>query len=133
MGLAAQEPAATDAAGMPKCRRASPAKVRDNGWGVARAVGQLSSRLLGGKTPTLRGEMRTKDEIRAVNEQHWARMVREGCGFTRPWLNLNRDLLRQYVEGQLDPVPAPLLEMYPVNVLVDIEDKKVLCLASGSG
>jgi hypothetical protein len=60
-------------------------------------------------------------------------MVREGCGFTRPWLNLNRDLLRQYVEGQLDPVPAPLLEMYPVNVLVDIEDKKVLCLASGSG
>jgi SAM-dependent methyltransferase len=74
-----------------------------------------------------------KDEIGAVNEQHWARMVKEGCGFTRPWLNLNRDLLHRYVEGRLDPVPAALLEMYPVNVLVDIEGKKVLCLASGGG
>jgi SAM-dependent methyltransferase len=77
--------------------------------------------------------MKIEDEIRAVNEQHWARMVKEGCGFTRPWLNLNRDLLHQYVEGQLDPVPAPLLEMYPVNVLATIEGKQVLCLASGGG
>jgi SAM-dependent methyltransferase len=77
--------------------------------------------------------MKIEDEIRAVNKQHWARMVKEGCGFTRPWLNLNRDLLHQYVEDQLDPVPAPLLDMYPVNVLVNIEGKQVLCLASGGG
>ena len=40
--------------------------------------------------------MKMKDEIGAVNGQHWARMVREECEFTRPWLNLNRDLLHQY-------------------------------------
>jgi ubiquinone/menaquinone biosynthesis C-methylase UbiE len=77
--------------------------------------------------------MRINDKIGTINEQHWARMVKDGCEFTRPWLNLNRDLLHQYVEGQLDPVPAPLLEMYPANVLVNIEGKKVLCLASGGG
>lgn len=77
-------------------------------------------------------EMST-DEIAAINKQHWARMVKEGCGFTNPWLNLNRRVLRQYVEGQLETVPEPFLEMYPVNVLADIEGKEVLCLASGGG
>lgn len=77
--------------------------------------------------------MKIEDEISAVNEQHWARMVKEGCGFTRPWLNLNRDLLHQYVEGELNPVPAPLLDIYPVSVLANIEGKQVLCLASGGG
>jgi SAM-dependent methyltransferase len=37
------------------------------------------------------------------------------------------------VQGQLDPVPAPLIDMYPRDVLVDIEGKDVLCLASGGG
>jgi SAM-dependent methyltransferase len=77
--------------------------------------------------------MRIQDEIGAANKRHWERMVEEGCGFTRPWLNLNRTLLSQYVQGHLDPVPAPLLEMYPANVLADIEGKEVLCLASGGG
>lgn len=77
--------------------------------------------------------MKTNDKIGTVNEQHWARMVKDGCEFTRPWLNLNRDLLHHYVEGRLDPVPEPLLGMYPVNVLLDIEGKQVLCLASGGG
>ena len=77
--------------------------------------------------------MRIQDEIGVVNEQHWERMVEEGCGFTRPWLNLDRALIRQYAQGQLDPVPAPLIEMYPANVLADVEGKEVLCLASGGG
>lgn len=77
--------------------------------------------------------MSIKDEIGAANERHWARMVREGCEFTRPWLNLDRDLLLRYVEGRLDPVPTPLLEMYPVNVLANVEGRQVLCLASGGG
>ena len=81
----------------------------------------------------MRGEMRIKDEIGAVNKRHWARMVEEECGFTRPWLNLDRNLLCQYVEGQLDTVPALLLEMYPVSVLEGVEGKEVLCLASGGG
>jgi SAM-dependent methyltransferase len=78
-------------------------------------------------------DMSANDEIAAANKQHWERMVKESCGFTRPWLNLNRNLLRQYVAGQLGPVPAPLLEVYPVNVLANIEGKEVLCLAAGGG
>ena len=74
-----------------------------------------------------------QDEIGSVNERHWERMVKEGCGFTRPWLDLDRALVRQYAQGQLDPVPAPLIEMYPANVLADVEGKDVLCLASGGG
>ncbi len=81
----------------------------------------------------MRGEMRSMDEFAAVNKEHWVRMVQEGCGFTRPWLNLDRDLLRQCVAGQLDGVPEPLLDMYPVKVLADVEGKEVLCLASGGG
>jgi ubiquinone/menaquinone biosynthesis C-methylase UbiE len=77
--------------------------------------------------------MRSEDEIAAVNRQDWARRVKEGSRFTRPWLNLNRDLLRQCVAGQLDGVPEPLLDMCPVKVLADVEGKEVLCLASGGG
>jgi len=60
-------------------------------------------------------------------------MVKEGCGFTRPWLELDGDALRRYATGQLDPVPEGLIEMYPLGVLADVEGKEVLCLASGGG
>jgi SAM-dependent methyltransferase len=77
--------------------------------------------------------MRVQDEIGAANRRHWERMVQEGCGFTRPWLDMNCTLLGQYAQGQLDPVPASLLEIYPTDVLADVEGKDVLCLASGGG
>lgn len=70
--------------------------------------------------------MDVQDDIGAANKRHWERMVRQGCGFTRPWLNLDRALLDQYVTGQLDPVPAPLIEIYPPSVLTNVEGKDVL-------
>jgi ubiquinone/menaquinone biosynthesis C-methylase UbiE len=60
-------------------------------------------------------------------------MVKEGCEFTRPWLELDASLIDQYVKGQLNPIPEPLLAMYPPNVLADVEGKDVLCLAAGGG
>jgi 2-polyprenyl-3-methyl-5-hydroxy-6-metoxy-1,4-benzoquinol methylase len=60
-------------------------------------------------------------------------MAREGCGFTRPWLNLDRALVRQYARGELTPAPEFLSEMYPARLLADVEDRDVLCLASGGG
>ena len=77
--------------------------------------------------------MNTRDEIAAINEKHWEKMVKEGCGFTVPWLDLDRDLIRRYVAGELELVPEPLIEMYPASVLANVEDKDVLCLASGGG
>jgi SAM-dependent methyltransferase len=74
-----------------------------------------------------------QDEIATINERHWQKMVKEGCGFTRPWLDLDPLLIRQYAKGRLEPVPEPLIEMYPATVLAEVEGKDVLCLASGGG
>jgi ubiquinone/menaquinone biosynthesis C-methylase UbiE len=77
--------------------------------------------------------MSEQDQIATVNKAWWERMVREGCGFTQPWLDLDPDLVRQHARGQLDAVPEPLIEMYPAHVLVSVEGKDVLCLATGGG
>jgi SAM-dependent methyltransferase len=77
--------------------------------------------------------MTEKDEIAAINERHWEKMVKQGCGFTRPWLDLDRTVVRQYVSGALDAVPGSLAEMYPLSVLAHVEVKDVLCRATGGG
>ena len=73
------------------------------------------------------------DEVTQVNQRHWDRMVDEGCGFTLPWLDLDRSTVRQLANGELDPVADPLLEMYPAHLLAEVCGRDVLCLASGGG
>ena len=77
--------------------------------------------------------MKNKDEVVIINEKHWARMVREGCGYTIPWLDLDANLIRQYARCELNPVPESLSVISPCNLLADVEGKDVLCLASGGG
>jgi SAM-dependent methyltransferase len=77
--------------------------------------------------------MTEEDEIASINQKHWERMVKEGCGFTRPWLDLDPTVIRRYAKGELDSVPEPLIDIYPSTVLVDSGGKDVLCLASGGG
>lgn len=77
--------------------------------------------------------MSTRDRIAAANEQHWQKMVAEGCDFTEPWLDLDRAQLRGYIQEQLEPLPGPLVEIYPTSILAGVEGKDVLCLASGGG
>jgi len=77
--------------------------------------------------------MNLQDDTASTNKRHWEGMVKEGCGFTLPWLNLDIGIIRKYARGQLDSVPEPLIEIYPANMLADIEGKDVLCLASGGG
>jgi SAM-dependent methyltransferase len=77
--------------------------------------------------------MNTKDRIAQVNERHWDKMVEEGCGFTCPWLDLDRAVLHQFASGELASPPEPLPEMYPLSVLAGVEGTDVLCLASGGG
>lgn len=74
-----------------------------------------------------------QDEIGEANKHLWEKMAKERCGFTRPWLNLNRALIEQYAQGELTSAPEPLTEMYPASVLANVADKDVLCLASGGG
>jgi len=77
--------------------------------------------------------MKKQAEFAVINEQHWEKMVQEGCGFTQPWLDMSRELIQEYIDGRLDPVPEPLINFFPTNILSNIEDKDVLCLASGGG
>ena len=77
--------------------------------------------------------MKPQDEIAKVNEEHWEKQAREGCGFTVPWLDLDRDLIRRYINGELESVPEALIEMHPAGILANVEGKDVLCLASGGG
>ena len=73
------------------------------------------------------------DEITIANRTHWeAEVLRKG-GFTVPWLNLDRDEIQKYAEGQLDPIPHHLYQVYPAHLLKDVAHKDVLCLASGGG
>ena len=73
------------------------------------------------------------DKAAKANQQHWERMVKEGCGYTIPWLDLDIALLRQYAAGEVAFLLEPLTCMFPPSILVDVASKDVLCLASGGG
>lgn len=77
--------------------------------------------------------MKEQDEVAAASFEHWERMARERCEFTRPWLELDRALVLRYARGELTSVPETLVEMYPASVLSGVEGRDVLCLASGGG
>lgn len=74
-----------------------------------------------------------KDEVAIANERHWDRMVKEGCGYTIPWLDLDPEIILRYAKGELDSVPETLEVITPPNILISVKDKDVLCLASGGG
>jgi len=68
-----------------------------------------------------------------ANKQWWEKMVKEKCGFTKPWLNLDPTVVQKFANGQLKNIPEPLNEIFPVSVLDDVKEKDVLCLAAGGG
>lgn len=72
----------------------------------------------------------------SANKKWWEKMVKESCGFTQPWLDLDPAIIRRLAKGQLKKPPKPLSDkfrMYPISVLADVKDKDVLCLAAGGG
>ena len=77
--------------------------------------------------------MKPLDHIAQANQQLWEVEVKKGGGYTRPWLDLDLELLQKYVNGHLDPAPYPLYVMYPPNLLQNVAGKNVLCLAAGGG
>ena len=77
--------------------------------------------------------MEPLDDIAKANQQMWEGEVQKGGGYTRPWLGLNREVLDDFVKGRLHPIPYPLYEMYPSNLLQNVAGKDVLCLAAGGG
>lgn len=75
------------------------------------------------------------DKAAAANQALWEREVQQGCGYTVPWLDLDRDTVRQYAGGALPPAAAPetLALLTPRALLADAAGRDVLCLACGGG
>jgi ubiquinone/menaquinone biosynthesis C-methylase UbiE len=75
--------------------------------------------------------MRLRDEIAAINQQHWEKVAAEEY---RPTLDLDPAPLRDYGAGRTHQPPARLVEeMYSADLLAGVEGKDVLCLAAGGG
>lgn len=73
-----------------------------------------------------------QDKSTSRNKQWWQKMVAEKCGFTRPWLDLTKKDILRYRSGALNN-HEQLQNIFPVEILCDIDGKDVLCLASGGG
>ena len=67
------------------------------------------------------------------NKDWWEKMVKEGCGFTRPWLKLEKKEIQQYIHNPQVTPHEQLGTMFPANILSNVDGKDVLCLASGGG
>lgn len=74
-----------------------------------------------------------KKKYASVNKEWWEKMVKEECGFTKPWLALDIKILQKLAKGELKNPPEPLNDIYPISVLKNVKGKDVLCLASGGG
>jgi 2-polyprenyl-3-methyl-5-hydroxy-6-metoxy-1,4-benzoquinol methylase len=77
--------------------------------------------------------MMVQDKNTSRNKDWWEKMVKEGCGFTRPWLNLDKNEIQQYIHNPQGTLNEQLGTIFPVNILSNVSGKDVLCLASGGG
>jgi len=68
-----------------------------------------------------------------TNKKFWEKMVKEDCGFCKPWLNLDPKVVKKVAEGKLKKIPKPLNDIFPISILKNVKGKNVLCLASGGG
>lgn len=73
------------------------------------------------------------DRIARINQQAWEKRVKDGCGYARPWLELDRATIEAYVKGEIEVMPEPYAYIYPRSVFEEAAGKDVLCLASGGG
>ncbi|HOP06986.1 MAG TPA: class I SAM-dependent methyltransferase [candidate division Zixibacteria bacterium] len=73
------------------------------------------------------------DEISKHNEKIWSEWVDNQSEYTRPWIDLDPGLVRDFAAGKIDPMPRPYMYAYPQYVFSDVCGKKVLCLATGGG
>lgn len=77
--------------------------------------------------------MPANDDIARHNRRRWTEWVANGEVYTRPWLELKRETVHAYAQGELDVLPEPYRYIYPQFILKDVTGRDVLCLASGGG
>ena len=84
--------------------------------------------------------MNDLQDIINKNQAHWESEVESGKHYTIPDLDLDKDLLKKFADGEIlfwdDPYAVnnnPLLRKIRQYEYADLKGKKVLCLASGGG
>ena len=59
------------------------------------------------------------DDVYNYNKERWESLVQQGALFTKPWLDLDKNSARE--------------KLYLEDVVRDVKEKRVLCLAGGGG
>jgi ubiquinone/menaquinone biosynthesis C-methylase UbiE len=60
--------------------------------------------------------------------------VRDGCGYTRPWLDLDVEAYRAYRTGEKNVLPRPYCDKPEDRMMMErVQGQRVLCLAGGGG
>jgi len=77
--------------------------------------------------------MNKDNSYASINKKWWEKMVKENCGFTKPWLDLDPSIVQKIAKDQPKNVPEPINDIYPISVLADAKGKGVLCLATSGG
>lgn len=52
--------------------------------------------------------MNRKKSYLKINQKWWDKMAREGCGFTEPWLDLDKKIVLKVASGKLKNPPLSL-------------------------
>jgi ubiquinone/menaquinone biosynthesis C-methylase UbiE len=80
------------------------------------------------------------DEVAATNQRFWESEVSRGAGYTRPWLELDPELVRAFAAGEAGALPEPYAYIHPRWIFHDVAEataagrpKDVLLLATGGG
>lgn len=73
------------------------------------------------------------DDVAVANRKLWEMEVEKGCGYTIPWLDIDRETLRRFAAGELEVLAEPMDCIFPANFFRNVNGKDVLCLAAGGG
>jgi len=74
------------------------------------------------------------DETARINKHNWeAGGISSTDAGTRPFLDVDRDVIAAYAEGKITQLPKPFEEGYTKRITRGVQGKRVLCLASGGG
>lgn len=73
------------------------------------------------------------DEIAEHNRRFWSKLSAEKHEYARPWLDLDREILKRFANCELKHLPEPYTYIYPNQIFKDVAGKDVLCLAASGG
>jgi len=78
--------------------------------------------------------MKGPDRVASANKEGWERVVKEGAGCTRPYLDLDVEAFRAYREGETTILPKPCCDTPDFRVVMaEAKGRDVLCLGAGGG